>query len=257
MSRRRANPLFVRLRALAATVVLAAGAPAGQAAEDATASELVVTGAYAEMRTGPGRGYPVFHVVERGDGFRLLRRRTDWFLVETDGTRGWMHASAVGAARARDGARVAMPGVGTGDWHGRRFEAGFGTGDFDGDQVFVLRAGGRLGRHFVLEGSVGRVAGTFSSTTYYLAGLQVMPFPDSRLSPFFTIGGGWLENEPVATLVDAERVSDWAAQAGVGARAWVTRRFLVRGDFRRLVFTRDVNNTDAFREWTLGFSVFF
>ena len=44
---------------------------------------VVVAEPYIELRTGPGRGYPVFHVVDRGDEIEVTKRRTDWFKVRT------------------------------------------------------------------------------------------------------------------------------------------------------------------------------
>ncbi|HCO60237.1 MAG TPA: hypothetical protein DIT58_08605 [Porticoccaceae bacterium] len=38
---------------------------------------------YIEMHTGPGRGYPVFHVVPRGETLVVLRRKTDWYKVQS------------------------------------------------------------------------------------------------------------------------------------------------------------------------------
>ncbi|MGD9387160.1 MAG: SH3 domain-containing protein [Gammaproteobacteria bacterium] len=219
---------------------------------------LTVAQPYAELRTGPGRGYPVFHVVERGEDFRALRQRTDWVLVEArDGTRGWMHRATLELAETPGGQRVRLGRAGFEDWRQRRIEAGFGLGDFEGDPLFSFRAGYRLGRHFVAEAQLLQAAGSFSSTTVWHANLQVLPFPDARIAPFFSLGAGRLSNEPKSTLVDAEKVSEWAGNAGVGLRGWLTRRFLVRGDLRHFVFTRDVNNNDDFTELSLGFSVFF
>ena len=46
---------------------------------------------FLEMHTGPGVGYPVFHVVDRGSTVEIMMRRTDWFQVRTpDGTEGWV-----------------------------------------------------------------------------------------------------------------------------------------------------------------------
>ena len=51
---------------------------------------------YLELHTGPGRGYPVTQVVERGEWVEILKRRTDWFKIRTSqGKEGW-------AARAPD-----------------------------------------------------------------------------------------------------------------------------------------------------------
>lgn len=236
--------------------LLGAVAPAVAASE--APLRLTVVQPYTEMRTGPGRGYPVFHIVERGESFALLRRRTDWVMVETDGgKRGWMSVSAVEAAAGPGGEAVMFGRTGADQWRDRRFELGFGVGDFDGDSAFSFRAGYRLGPHFVLEGQLLQAAGNFSSTTVYHANLQVVPFLDSRIAPFFGIGVGRIRNEPRSTLVDAADVEEWAGNAGIGARAWLTQRFLVRGDLRQYVLTRDENNNDDFTEISLGFSVFF
>ena len=46
---------------------------------------------YLEMHTGPGRGYPKFYVVERGESIDIIKRRTDWFLVRSpNGKEGWV-----------------------------------------------------------------------------------------------------------------------------------------------------------------------
>ena len=236
--------------------LLGAVAPAAAASE--APLRLTVVQPYAEMRTGPGRGYPVFHVVERGDSFALLRRRTDWVMVETDGgKRGWMSVGTVEAAAGPGGEAVLFGRTGADQWRDRRFELGFGFGDFDGDSAFSFRAGYRLGPHFVLEGQLLQAAGNFSSTTAYHAILQVVPFLDGRIAPFFGIGVGRIRNEPRSTLVDAPDVEEWAGNAGIGVRAWLTQRFLVRGDLRQYVLTRDENNNDDFTEISLGFSVFF
>ncbi|HZV92245.1 MAG TPA: hypothetical protein VFF72_03455, partial [Caldimonas sp.] len=42
---------------------------------------LQVADPYLEMRTGPGRGYPVFFVVQRNDWIEIELRHTDWFRV--------------------------------------------------------------------------------------------------------------------------------------------------------------------------------
>ena len=238
--------------------LLLAWSLAARAAADESRLWLTVTQAYAEMRTGPGRGYPVFYIVERSQTFTLLRGRTDWYLVETArGQRGWMHRLVVETAAGPGGERVMFGHTGHDQWLDRRVELGFAAGDFDGDPVFSARTGYRLGAHFVIEAQLSQAAGSFSSTTAYHANLQILPFPDQRITPHFGIGVGRIRNEPRSTLVDAVKVEEWAGSAGLGARAWLTRRFLVRTDLRQYVLTRDIDNNDAFTEMTLGFSVFF
>src|SRR5215217_4481767 len=53
-----------------------------KAAKAAAAQEkllqVFVSEPYLELSTGPGRGYPVFHVVARDQSVDVLFRRTDW-----------------------------------------------------------------------------------------------------------------------------------------------------------------------------------
>ena len=61
-----------------------------QAAEEEYRS-VSVADPFLDMHTGPGRGYPIFHVVDRGDDIDIVMRRTDWFKVRAaNGTEGWV-----------------------------------------------------------------------------------------------------------------------------------------------------------------------
>ena len=52
--------------------------------------QVYITAPYLELRSGPGRGYPIFHVAERDESVQVLYRRTDWFKVRTErGVEGW------------------------------------------------------------------------------------------------------------------------------------------------------------------------
>ena len=46
---------------------------------------LQVTDPYLELRTGPGRGYPIFFVAERNEWVEIELRYTDWYRVRTAG----------------------------------------------------------------------------------------------------------------------------------------------------------------------------
>ena len=73
------------VRNLALVTTLMFVSVAVQAKEDIV---VIVVEPYVEMHTGPGRGYPVFYVAEQGSSIKIIKRRTHWFLVETDqGTR--------------------------------------------------------------------------------------------------------------------------------------------------------------------------
>ncbi|HHH47424.1 MAG TPA: hypothetical protein ENK51_00830, partial [Gammaproteobacteria bacterium] len=60
---------------LALLMLLLGGAPA-QATEEYAL--LQVAEPFIELHTGPGVGYPVFHVVDRAGFIEVLKRKTDW-----------------------------------------------------------------------------------------------------------------------------------------------------------------------------------
>lgn len=219
---------------------------------------VAVEAPYVDMHSGPGRGYPVFHTVERGDEVALLKRRTDWFKVRTsDGTEGWVDRRVI-----EDGALPGTPLRGLrdaalDDYLSRRVEMGFATSDFDGDQGFTFRGGYRLSEHFLAELFISEVSGTFSSSTLYGGNLLVQPLTIWRMSPFFTVGMGRFENDPKDVLVDDQEIEAWTANAGVGIRGYVARRFLLRAEYRQYTVLVNDNSNEDFDEWSLGFSVFF
>ena len=42
---------------------------------------VTVADPYLELHTGPGVGFPIFHVIDRGEPVEIIMRRTDWFQV--------------------------------------------------------------------------------------------------------------------------------------------------------------------------------
>ena len=53
--------------------------------------EVKVADPYLEVHTGAGQGYPIFHVIDRGEFVVVLARKTDWFKVRTrSGKVGWV-----------------------------------------------------------------------------------------------------------------------------------------------------------------------
>ena len=49
--------------------------------------EVVVSDPYIELRTGPGRGFPIFYVAGQGDTITILKSKTDWYKVQVSSPR--------------------------------------------------------------------------------------------------------------------------------------------------------------------------
>src|SRR4030095_6837419 len=80
---------------MACAALVAAGLITSPAAHAAAEPErLKLADPYLELHTGPGRGFPVFFVVQREDWVVVQLRYTDWYKVRTEGGKeGWVHRS--------------------------------------------------------------------------------------------------------------------------------------------------------------------
>ncbi len=220
--------------------------------------EAVVADPFIELHTGPGRGYPVFHVVDRGERIEVLKRRTDWFKVRTErGLEGW--ASLAQLARTLDpsGAETRIDDPSAADYAARRWEAGVQLGELDGASVISVHGGYLFTKNLSVELSAADFSGDFSDGWMVNASLVHQPFPTWRVSPFAALGTGVIHVEPQATLVQAEDRTDQVAHVGLGVRAYLTRRFLFRAEYKSyLVFTSRDDNEEL-DEWKAGFAFFF
>ena len=213
---------------------------------------------YIEMHTGPGRGFPIFHVVDRHEWIEIIKRKTDWFKVRTSKDKtGWVERSQMERTLTEAGSKKTFRDVLISDYLSRRFELGISGGDFSGDPIVIARLGYKFTENILLEFSYGEIAGDFSSSDVYSLNLISTPFPQWRVSPNFTIGYGRFENTPRATLVNAEDSDSDLANAGIGARFYLTERFFIRADYRRYVVLSSDDENDDFDEITGGVAFFF
>jgi len=213
---------------------------------------------YLEMRTGPGRGYPVFHVVDRGEWVTLQMRQTDWFKVRTEKDKeGWVSRDQMENTLSEAGVKTTFRDTLFDDYLLRRVEVGFGAGQLDSDALLTAHIGYGISQNFSVELTLAQAVGTYSSTSLFYGSLLAQPFPEWRVAPFFSLGLGRFHNTPKATLVGGAETDANLANTGLGVRAYVTRRFIVRADYRRHVVFISENRMSEFNEWSLGLSFFF
>lgn len=220
--------------------------------------QAVVADPFVELRTGPGQGYPVFHVVDRGQTIEVEKRRTDWFRVRTDrGFTGWVRVDQLERTLNGAGALTEIIDPDEADFAGRRFELGVQLGDFDGASSLGVYGAWHLNRHVATELRFADISGSFSDGWLAVADLVMQPFPEWRLSPFVALGTGVLRTEPKATLVQTEDRTDQVGHVGIGLRAHLTKRLLLRGEYSSyLAFTSRDDNEEV-DEWKAGFAFFF
>ena len=91
--------------------------------KDENYQRVQVADPYIELHTAPGRGYPIFHVVERGQSVEILKRKTDWFKVRTPrGKEGWVDRAQIERTLTEGGAEKTFRDVLAEDFLSRRCE---------------------------------------------------------------------------------------------------------------------------------------
>jgi hypothetical protein len=219
---------------------------------------VVVSDPYIELRTGPGRGYPIFYVAGQGDEITLLKRRTDWFKVRTPRAKeGWVHVDSLKHTLDLDGEPVSFGELNLQSFSNRRWEMGFTGGDFDGANSLSGYLGYALTPNISLQLEGTQILGDFSDGVMASANILMYPFPKWRLSPYFTIGTGIIETRPHTTIVAAEDREDEIAHAGVGANLYLSDRFMLRMEYKRHTVFTSRDDNEEIDQWKAGFSVFF
>ncbi|MGZ5249031.1 MAG: SH3 domain-containing protein [Caldimonas sp.] len=238
----------------------AASAPAPvAAARAADANErLQIADPYIELRTGPGRGFPIFFVASRSEWIEIELRHTDWYRVRTDsGKVGWVNRSQLETTLTAGGGKKTFRDVLIDDYLNRKIQLGAAYGLFKSEPMLKLWSSYRLSETLSLEGTVGQVQGVFSGTDFWHLNLLAEPWSDRRFSPFFGIGVGKFRNFPNLSLVGAATTDAKLANAGVGVRYYLSDRFVLRADYSLYtVFVNDAKTTE-YRAFTAGLAFFF
>ena len=220
--------------------------------------EVKVADPYLEMRSGPGERYPIFYVVDRDDFVEVLKRKTDWFQIRTrKGKLGWVNRTQMEKTLTPAGENTKFADVSLDDFTSRRWELGMVGGIFNSAPVMTLYGGYALMPKLSAEFSISQVVGEFSSSQLMNLNLMAQPFNEWRYSPFFTLGIGQIETKPKVTLIQAQDSSDFVAHVGIGIKAYLTRRFILRAEFKNYVGFSSDDDNEEFREWKAGFAFFF
>ncbi len=226
---------------------------------DGPATErLKVTDPYLEIRTGPGRGYPIFFVAEREEWVEIELRQTDWYKLRTaSGRQGWVHRRQLENTLTEAGAGKTFRDLAVDDYLLRRVEFGGAWGRFKSEPMLKFWTAYRFNETLNVEATVGQVQGVFSGTDFWHVSLNSEPWGDKRLSPFFGVGFGKFKNIPNASLVAATPTNANLAGVSIGLRYYLTERFVLRTDYSLYTaFVADTRSTE-YRALTAGLSFFF
>jgi hypothetical protein len=239
-------------------LVLQVLAPGHVAAADEELRRVSVADPYLEMHTGAGRGYPIFHVVDRGESVEIIMQRTDWYLVRAEnGAEGWIDQAQMDLTLNPDGSPVEFERADLDDFTNARWEVGMLAGDFGGANIISLYGGYSFNPHVSLEVWGSQILGNFSNGWMGSVNVVHETWPDWRVSPFFTLGAGVIRTEPKSTIIRSEDRTDQVGHVGVGFRIYAARRFLLRLEYKSYVVFTSRDDNEEVEEWKAGFAFFF
>ncbi|MFO1339683.1 MAG: SH3 domain-containing protein [Burkholderiaceae bacterium] len=242
--------------AAAPPVASTAPAPAGEATP--LLARVRVVGPYLDMRSGPGRGYPIFQAAERDEWVVIELRHTDWFKVRNArGAEGWVSREQMKQTVTEDGTPFELADPSLADFLNRRFDIGAGYGASKKTSITRLWAGWRMSDTLSLDLNIAEVQSRTSTTGLWTASLLSEPWSDKRISPFFGVGVGRFHYEPNKSLVNREVIDGNMGAFTLGVRYHLSGRAAVRVDYSR--YSVLVSDTDyrRYQAGTVGLSIHF
>ena len=217
---------------------------------------LVVTDPYLEMHSGPGRGFPIVYVIGRDELVTVLYSRTDWFKVRAArGQEGWVRRSDLSRTLLASGEPAPIPPYP--DFASHRWEIGAGYGVYNRENLVTTYADFGLTSSLDVEFVVQQAFGTLDNRYIATIGLRHTFIPEWKwFSPTAGIGTGYQFIQDVVPPAPLQNNNEMA-YVSLGARGFITRRFMWRADWRHYVVFNNQNVYEDLEEWKLDLAVFF
>lgn len=223
---------------------------------------LEVIDPYVEMHTGPGRGYPVFYVIEQGEKVDVLTKRPDWYEVRSaNGKSGWVTTRQISRTIQSTGEPADLPTVGYGDYLKDSWRIGFAAGQFsdgelEGADLYRLTIGYRFYSWLGMELEGGNVFGSDIKGNYANFNISLEPFSEWRVSPAILLGHGNIDIEAQPKLTPLGIEDSGFDQYAFRLNYYVGRNFVINCDYRW--YDIDTKNKSVGLEgWQIGFNTFF
>ena len=218
--------------------------------------QLVVTAPYLEMHSGPGRGFPVIYVIGRDEIVTVLFSRTDWYKVRAaHGEEGWARRADLVTTQLANGEPAPIPPYP--DFASHHWELGAGYGVYNRQNLVTAYVDYAITESIDAEGVIEQALGTLDNRVIATIGLRHTFLPEWKwFSPTAGLGGGYqhiVDKVPPAPLENNNEM----AYVSLGARGFITRRFMWRADWRHYDVFNHLNVYEDLEEWKVDFAVFF
>lgn len=217
---------------------------------------IVIEVPYVELRSGPGRGYPVTQVIEQGEVVTVLLKRTSWFKAQDKrGVEGWFHQDSLEGFSFNQ-QPVLSAQLSNEDYIARVWEMGVGYGELEQSDYYRLTLSYAFSSVISTEFQVGKAIGNVSDNEIVELTLVAQPFPELSVIPYFSVGAGAISTTPHSVLADAKERNNTLISSAIGFKYYLARNFLLRAEYKYSLALTDRDDNEGVRIWTLGFSVF-
>jgi len=224
--------------------------------------QVEVTEPYLNLRTGPGRFYPIFYVAERGQSLTVIKRKAFWYKVRMTGIGqreivGWAYRDDLGKTQVADLGTVTAEHPRMNHAYEPRFRAGFFLGDLnEADSIsgFLAFQATPL---IDTELHAGKWVGGTEEGWFVNGQLVHVPFRKWWIKPFLSVGYGHLEREARGTNILQLDNSDNFLLSGSGLQVRISSQFQLRLEYRHFNTLTSRNDNSELEQWQVGLSANF
>jgi uncharacterized protein YgiM (DUF1202 family) len=223
-------------------------------------AQVQIQTSYLDMRSGPASTYPVVYVAAKGEWLTVIKRRTNWFKVQTTkGHEGWISQTDLHTTLSSSGAPVRLADGSFADFAQRDVELSAMAGSFDGVPSLTLLADWVSTENISLGLRLTQAVGSFSENQVAMLQLSHTAFPEWLIAPYVILAAGKIRTVPRGSLVDSgdEARSANVLSIGLGLRYYLSQNFLLKLEYNNLLVKTDRDKNEEVPQWTLGFAIFF
>jgi len=186
----------------------------------------------------------------------VLFSRTEWYKVRAPhGQEGWVRREDLARTRLDTGEPAPIPPYP--DFASHRWEFGAGYGVYNRQNLVTAYGDYGLTNSLDVEAVVEQAFGTLDNRYIASIGLRHTFIPELKwFSPTIGLGAAFQHIEDKVPPAPLEK-NNQMAYVSVGARGFITRRFMWRADWRKYVVFNDLNVNEELEEWKFGLAVFF
>jgi len=184
---------------------------------------------YIDLHQGPGGGYPILQVIERGTFITIVSRRADWFEVHAEkNIEGWVHLKQLKTTLSASGEALEFATITQDDFIDRDWEWGVMAGDFGGAPSLTVYAAYLFNAGFAIESGLSQSIGDVSSSLLFKLGLVMQPFPEWRVSPYLQLATGVIDVKPSSTTIQPINRTNQISNISLGVRTYLTDKIILR-----------------------------